>query len=336
MIRDVKQLQEVIGRVVGGMRGMQRLLEGGGAPVKSGGKWKKYQRICGGEQAELHLLGHLIGWLKVLSQEETNNKVKSNLKNWMQDLKGYVEEPLEGWEKGNSRLKEIVSMMSAEDGQSKIRGGVVRQVHIVLSNILLFSPMFLRSEGKNWDEINAAIKKISNDRLAKGDDAVIYQSLGSRHAIVRREELAAADETQDDAETEKSDDKAAITQTSDGQLTSDQSELETKSDRLDSSATEVNDSNLEKAADDVIWMKDDDVHLVHRAITDRRPSRKAEILTQARPAYEAIIQNGVEGKYQDLSGDDKKELNRIIGTYYRLALGFGNQDLVKPNWFVKK
>jgi len=313
MIRDVKQLQEVIGRVVGGMRGMQRLLEGGGAPVKSGGKWKKYQRICGGEQAELHLLGHLIGWLKVLSQEETNNKVKSNLKNWMQDLKGYVEEPLEGWEKGNSRLKEIVSMMSAEDGQSKIRGGVVRQVHIVLSNILLFSPMFLRSEGKNWNEVNAAIKKISIDRAAKGDEAVIYVRLGSRQLIVDRDQILGSNEKKE----------------------VNQENRETADQVKDQKSVNNNDDSSPRAVDR-IWKKDDDIYTVYRAITDRRFQKRSEILTKARPYYEAIIKKGQNGEYDNLSVSDKQHLNRIIGTYFKLATGAGNQDIMKPNWSVKK
>jgi len=284
-----------------------QLLEG------AGGKWGQYQRICGGEKAELHLLGHFIKWLETLGQDEKNIQVKRNVMGWVKDLQGYLDEDLEGWSRGNSRLKEIVAMMSEEDGQCKIRGGVARQLHIVLSNIVQFSPMFLRSEGKNWNEVNAAIKKISIDRAAKGDEAVIYVRLGSRQLIVDRDQILGSNEKKE----------------------VNQENRETADQVKDQKSVNNNDDSSPRAVDR-IWKKDDDIYTVYRAITDRRFQKRSEILTKARPYYEAIIKKGQNGEYDNLSVSDKQHLNRIIGTYFKLATGAGNQDIMKPNWSVKK
>ena len=178
-------IREMVGHVLRS-RIRERLMEG-----KGGGKWGKYQRICGGEEQELYMLGHLMKWLQtVVKTFHAQSEMAQNLKIWIRDLQGYLDEPLRGWKQGNSRLKEIVQAMSESDGLSRTRGGVARQLHIVLSNILQFSVLFLRSEGKNWHDINTAVAKISQERHEKGDEVLIYERLGSREGVLQLQDIS--------------------------------------------------------------------------------------------------------------------------------------------------
>lgn len=298
-----------------------QLMEGEG---KGGGKWKKYQRICGGEAQELYMLGHLMKWLqREVGKVDESREVAQNLQGWIRDLQGYLDEPLKGWKQGNSRLKEIVQAMSQSDGLCLTRGGVARQLHIVLSNILQFSVLFLRSEGKNWGDVDAAVKKISQERQQqKEDTAVIYEKLGSREAVLQLDDVT---QVEDSSTTPLETDTSETSDAAEGNVESSQ--------EPEVAATEEN-QVIDKFND--IITRDEDVAKVSRAINRRNYNFKnrQQILLNVRQNYEEIIKKGERGEYDNLNDQDKKVLKLTIGRYYKLLIPFGHYDLVKPSWVV--
>jgi hypothetical protein len=167
---------------------------------------------------------------------------------------------------------------------------VARQLHIVLSNILQFSVLFLRSEGKNWHDINSAVAKISQERHEKGDEVLIYERLGSREGVLQLQDISVK------SQESKSQDS--------------------KSQNVKDEFAEDEPDVLEKSQ----WRK-----------KDRRYSKREEILLKVKNNYEAILEKGEQGKYDNLNRSDRKTLHNTIRTYYNLLTGFGH-ELNAPEW----